>query len=305
MPAHLSPPLWMLRPTIRILRALPTRSVGASIGSSLDPLVYPGEVICAISAAESTGNLSSGLQRAVRYMENRDSLRKKMASALVYPLFVLALCASSVVMMMTVLMPAFSAMFDSMGVQLPLASRIVIGAGRWFPALLPLLILLAYCGIRLAVGDNGLKLPVIGKFRIAVLKQSFYQGMGEALTSGVGVYDSLKAASENSGCAWFNSKISAALEHVSGGSSVSEALKGTGIFDELIVSVISAGERSSSLDRVFCQLASVQNEEIQSGIKTFTSLLEPVSTLATGLVVGIIVLAMFLPLIRLVGALGG
>jgi len=103
----------------------------------------------------------------------------------------------------------------------------------------------------------------------------------------------------------FKDKLSSSIKAVSEGEPLSEALRMSGLFDDTALSLISAGERSSSLDKVFSQLSIMYEEEIESGLKTFTNLIEPASTLATGLVVGIIVFAMFMPIIKLISVLGG
>jgi type IV pilus assembly protein PilC len=155
------------------------------------------------------------------------------------------------------------------------------------------------------MGDKGLKFPVIGKFRRKLILSSFFQAMAQSLSSGMNVINSLDLSLKAVGSKDCRQILSAASVSVTEGTALSDAFKASGLFDETVLSLVSAGEQSSSLGNVFSQLADMYEEEIESGLKTFSSLVEPVSTLATGVVVGIIIFAMFMPIIKLISVLGG
>ncbi len=278
---------------------------GGSLSDALDKDVFPHAVTAMISVSEKSGDLSAGLSRACRYLEKKDVFRKKIAGALVYPAFVLALCCASLFILVSVLLPSFAAIFRSAGISLPPLSRFILDSGRFFPLAAVLLAFLVYFGIRYSMGDGGFRLPLIGKFRSKLVLASFYGSMAESLASGMSIMDSLSLSAGSMKSMLYKEKLAAAGRMVSEGNPLSESLYGTGSFDETDISLLSAGERSSSLDKVFSQLARLHEEDIESGLKTFSGLIEPASTLATGVVVGIIVFAMFMPIIKLISVLGG
>jgi type II secretory pathway component PulF len=278
---------------------------GGSFSGALEADVFPPAVIGIVSVAENSGSLSTGLARACRYLEKKDSFRKKIIGALIYPAFVMLLCCASLFILMSVLLPSFAGIFQSIGVALPPISRFILDSGRFFPLMSAVIAIMLYCSIRYLFSDKGFKFPVIGKFRSKLVAASFFSSMAEALSSGMNLLDSLSLSTGLVNSALFKEKLLASNKLVSEGNALSESLNSTGLFDETAISLISAGEHSSSLDKVFAQLADLYEEETENGLKMFSSLVEPASTLATGLVVGVIVFAMFMPIIKLISVLGG
>ncbi|MFH1710478.1 MAG: type II secretion system F family protein [bacterium] len=278
---------------------------GGLLSAALDADVFPPAVIGIISVSERSGKLSSGLSRACQYLEKKEAFKKKVVGALLYPAFVLAFCCVSIFILASVLLPSFAGIFQAAGATLPPLSRFILNAGEYLPLTAVALLILSYFAVRYAASDAGFKVPVIGRFRSKLVLASFFNSMAASLSSGISVVDSLALSSNLTGSEYYKEKLLASLKAVSDGNALSESLHGTGLFDETPLSLISVGERSSSLDKVFSQLSNLYEEEIENALKTFSSLVEPVSTLATGLVVGIIVFAMFMPIIKLIGVLGG
>jgi type IV pilus assembly protein PilC len=278
---------------------------GGSFSGALETDVFPPAVIGIISVAESSGSLSTGLARACGYLEKKDSFRKKIIGALIYPAFVFLLCCASLIILMSVLLPSFAGIYRSVGVALPPISRFILDLGGFFPLMTAIFIILLYFLIRYLFSDRGFKFPVIGRFRAKLVMASFFNSMAESLSSGMSLLDSLSLSTGLVNSVLFKEKLLASNKQVSEGNALSESLNNTGLFEETAISLISAGEHSSSLDKVFSQLAGLYEEETENSLKTFSSLVEPASTLATGLVVGFIVFAMFMPIIKLINVLGG
>ncbi len=278
---------------------------GGSLSGALDANVFPPAVKAMISVSERNGALPAGLARACRYMEKKDAFKKKIIGALVYPAFVLVLCCASFFILVSVLLPSFAGIFQSMGATLPPLSRFILDSGKFLPLMAVLSVILFYCAFRCSIGDGGFRVPVVGKFRSKLILASFFISMAESLSSGMNLMDSLSLSTGLVNSKLYREKLANCGRMVSEGNALSESLNNTGLFDETDLSLISAGEHSSSLDKVFFQLSNLYEEDIENGLKTFSSLVEPASTLATGLVVGIIVFAMFMPIIKLISVLGG
>lgn len=278
---------------------------GGSLSGALDANVFPPAVIGMISVSERNGALSAGLSRACRYMEKKDAFKKKIIGALMYPAFVLVLCCASLFILVSVLLPSFAGIFQSMGTTLPPLCRFILDSGKFLPLIAVLSIVLFYYAFKCSMGDGGFRFPVIGKFRSKLILASFFSSMAESLSSGMNIMDSLVLSTSLVNSGLYREKLAYCGKMVSEGNALSESLYNTGLFDDTDLSLISAGERSSSLDKVFFQLSNLYEGDIENSLKTFSNLVEPASTLATGLVVGIIVFAMFMPIIKLITVLGG
>jgi len=278
---------------------------GSPLSDALDPAFFPPSVIAIIRIGERNGDLASGLARACEYMQKKDSFRKKLVASLMYPAFVLVLCAAAMVILVSVLLPAFAGIFNSIGVPLPPISRFILDSSRFMPLFSALFVMALIFTARYLMSDRGLKLPMIGNFRKKVLLASFFHAMEGSLSSGMNIIDSLELSAGVMNSKMYTSGLLSVSKAVSEGHSLSGALEGSGLFNGTATSLVSAGEQASSLDKVFHQLSVLYEEEIDSNLKTFSSLVEPISTLATGLVVGIIVFAMFMPIIKLISVLGG
>jgi type IV pilus assembly protein PilC len=278
---------------------------GSSFSDSLDPSAFPPSAVAMIRVGERSGNLAEGIARACEHMEKGNSFRKKLIGSLIYPAFVLSLCAAAIIILTSVLLPSFSGIFGSLGVSLPPLSRFIMTLAGQMPLVLVLVSVSLGLTTKYLISDRGLKFPVIGHFRKKLMLASYFRAMAESLTAGMNIIDSLELAASVVGSKLYRDKLLSVSASVTDGQALSEAFKLGGSFDETVLSLVSAGEQASSLDKVFGQLAALYEEEIENSLKTFSSLVEPAATLATGLVVGIIVFAMFLPIIKLISVLGG
>ncbi len=278
---------------------------GSPLSLSISGLGFPTAVIGMIAAGEKNGTLSSSVSAACRYLEKRDSFRKKIVGSLIYPSFVLVLCGVSIIILMSLLLPTFTSIFDGLGVSLPLVTRLMIRTAGYSRYIGIAVLITAYFSFKHVTGDGGLNLPVIGAFRKKMMAASFFSSMAGSLSAGMSVIDSLKLSADLIESREMRSRLAAAVKAVSDGGTLSGSLSSTSIFDETALSLVSAGEASSSLERVFSQLSFLYEEEIEGALKTMSGMIEPISTLACGVVVGIIVFAMFMPIIKLVSVLGG
>jgi type II secretory pathway component PulF len=277
---------------------------GGPFSAALDADIFPPSVIGILSVSEKSGALPMGLKKACQYMEKNESFKKKIAGSLVYPAFVLILCFVSLFVLVSVLLPSFAGIFRSMGIELPFISRFILDSGKFIPLFTIILAILAYLAFRYIMSDKGFRFPVVGGMRSKMIAASFFSSMGESLSSGMSLIDSLTLSAGLVNSVMCREKLEGCIKLVYDGNSLSESLQTAGLFDGTDISLISAGQLSSSLDRVFAQLAEMRSEEIENDLKTFSGLVEPISTLATGLVVGAIIFAMFMPILKLISALG-
>jgi type IV pilus assembly protein PilC len=241
----------------------------------------------------------------LKYVENKDQLKKRVISSLIYPAFILILCFAALLMMTMILVPALTSVFNSMNVQLPLISRALI----WITSHLPIIILIvsicSYALFKYSASDKGLDMPVIGGFRRKLIYASLFKTLSTSLSAGLNIIESIEIAASTSASDLIKSKLSAIKKDVLEGSSLSESMKKSGLFEEHQISMMSAGEQASSVDKISEQIAGSIEESINNDIKIGLSLVEPLFTLITGVVVGIIVFGMFMPIMKLMTVLGG
>lgn len=278
---------------------------GGAFADSIDPSTLSPRVLALIRAGEKTGDLAGAVSRACASIERSASFSKKMVASLAYPAFVMAAALASIAIAGSIMLPSFSGILGGMGVQLPPLSRFLLFVFRNMPLLLVVAAFLAGGLIRFIFSDPGLRLPLIGKLRLKIFLSSFYRSMSEMLHAGSGMIESLEVSSASVSSRRLREIILRARDKVAEGSSLAASLASSGSMEDTDIYLISAGESSSSLDRVFDQLADRSEEEIENGLKFMTGLIEPMSTLAVGFVVAIIVLGMFMPIIKLIGAFGG
>jgi len=279
-------------------------NTGRSFAEALDRKHFPSAVINIITVGEKSGNISGALARACQYMAKKDTMRSKLISALIYPAFILFLCIASLFILVSLLLPTFSGIFNGLGVKLPFLSSVILASSGFMPAIAVIFSLIIYYLIRYIASDRGFNFPVAGRFRQKLVAASFLRSMSGSLSAGLNIIDSMQLSKSVLGSKLFEDRLSAALNMVIEGSTLSFSLGSTDLFSDTDISLISAGEQASSLDRVFDQLAQYYEEEIENNVKIFSSLVEPISTLATGVVVGVIVFAMFMPIIKLISVLG-
>jgi type IV pilus assembly protein PilC len=277
---------------------------GASFSGELDPKIFTPVAVSMILVGENNGNLSGGITKACQYLEKRDSFNKKLIGSLIYPAFVLMLCGAAIFILVSILLPSFAGIFNGLGIQLPPLSRFILDLARYMPLITVITSIFIYYALKYLLSDKGLSFPVVGRFRSKLLAASFFQAMSGSISSGMNIVESLQLSSGVINSRSYKEKLNLAISSIIEGNTLSNSLNSIGLFDETVISLISAGEQSSSLDKVFAQLSRIYEEEIENSTKTFSSLVEPISTLATGLVVGIIVFAMFMPIIKLISVLG-
>jgi type II secretory pathway component PulF len=278
---------------------------GLGLSAALEGSQFPALALSIVRVGERTGNLAESLALALKYVENKDQLKKRVISSLIYPAFILILCFAALLMMTMILVPALTSVFNSMNVQLPLISRALI----WITSHLPIIILIvsicSYALFKYSASDKGLDMPVIGGFRRKLIYASLFKTLSTSLSAGLNIIESIEIAASTSASDLIKSKLSAIKKDVLEGSSLSESMKKSGLFEEHQISMMSAGEQASSVDKISEQIAGSIEESINNDIKIGLSLVEPLFTLITGVVVGIIVFGMFMPIMKLMTVLGG
>ncbi len=265
-----------------------------------------------LEAGESGGVLDVVLQRLSAYIEKAAALKRKVKSAMVYPITIISVAALVVIFMMTFIIPTFAAMFKGLGAELPLPTKIVLWMSD-FTRKWVLVIGVAFAGMvymlkKYYATDNGsmaidtlmLKFPVIGMLIRKVAVARFTRTLGTLISSGVPILEGLRITARSAGNRVVEKAVMQARAAVSGGRTLADPLRNTPVFPPMVLHMISVGETTGALDAMLSKIADFYDDEVDSAVSALTSLLEPLMIVFLGVVVGGLVVAMYLPIFRLV-----
>lgn len=280
------------------------------------PGVFPPLFIGMVRAGEVGGLLDEILKRLAEFLEKQDRFRSRVRAALMYPLFVMGIALTVLVILMAFVVPTFVKMFGELGGALPLPTQILITTStvirRWWPVLAAGLVLTAVAArvalrvpvVRFVVDRWLLRAPVVGRLIHQVAVARFARTLGTLLTSGVPILKALEVVQETVG----NLVIRRALEQVhrglKEGNSVAGPLEASGVFEPIVVRMVAVGEETGSLDKMLTKIGESFEEEVDIAVTGLTALLEPLLIVFLGLVVGFIVISMFLPMFSLAKLIG-
>jgi len=287
---------------------------GATLAESLrkHPRTFDDLYTNMVEVGETGGILDVVLQRLAVYIEKAASLKRKIKSAMVYPASIIGVALLVIIFMLTFVIPTFAAMFKDLGADLPLPTQIVIGLSNFVRGYL-WLIGLALGGGLFALRsyyrtENGrstidallLKLPVFGLLVRKVAVARFTRTLGTLVQSGVPILEALRITATTAGNKVVERAVLQCRASVTEGKTVAEPLKISGVFPPMVTQMISVGEQTGALDAMLSKVADFYDDEVDTAVATLTSLLEPMMIVFLGVVVGGLVVAMYLPIFKLV-----
>ena len=268
-----------------------------------------------VAAGEAGGILDTIFQRLSMYIEKNVKLKRAVQSAMVYPIAVVVIASGVITLILWKVVPMFTELFASMGVDLPLPTRIVIGASRFvgsyglFIAIgLVILSFLFRAYYRTPKGRymaDGLilKAPVFGPLLRKIAVARFTQTMATLIASGVPILDCLDITARTSGNAIIEEAILNVKKAISEGRTIVDPLKESGVFPSMVVSMIGVGEQAGALETMLTKIATFYEEEVDAAVGDLMTALEPMIIVILGTTVGGIVISMYMPIFTLVGQL--
>lgn len=277
---------------------------------AMTPDCFPGLFVASVRACETTGNLTEGLQRYSLYLEQIDILRNKIVSASIYPSIVLAFGGLVLAFLLGYVVPRFSKIYESRSAELSLPSEILMVIGQTVDRhglillitmailLLLLAILLSQSSIQGKIMALIARLPKLGE-RIRMYHLSrFYRTLSMLLRSGIAVVPSLSLISELLG-ETLKPNVEQTKQLVTDGQSFTKAMQMTGLTTPVAERLFNVGEKSGRLDTMMEQAANFHEDEMLRFVDAFTKVFEPILMALIGLVIGVIVLLMYLPIFEL------
>jgi len=268
-----------------------------------------------IAAGEAGGILDTILKRLATYIEKAVKLKSQVKGAMVYPVAVIGIAGIVIAVILWKVIPTFAAMFEGLGAQLPLPTRIVIFMSNWFVRLLPFLVIFSVAFVFLfkryysthagkrVVDRIILRLPILGVLMQKIAVARFCRTLATLISSGVPILDGLEITARTAGNSIIEDAIMAVRKAVEGGLTLAQPLKESGVFPNMVVQMIGVGEQTGALDAMLSKIAEFYEEEVDQAVANLLTLMEPVMILFLGTTVGGIVISMYLPLFDLISKL--
>ena len=265
-----------------------------------------------IAAGEAGGILDAILKRLAGYIEKNVRLKGQVKSAMIYPVAVIVIAIVVVAAILWKVIPTFTALFQGLGAQLPLPTRIVIAASDGIVAygwMILVGIAVVVFGVRRyyatgagrhTIDGTLLKTPVLGPILRKVAVARFSRTLSTLIASGVPILDGLDITARTAGNAVVEDAIQATRTGIERGETIASPLRDTKVFPAMVVQMISVGETTGALDTMLAKIADFYEEEVDTAVAGLLTLMEPVMIAFLGLVVGGIVIAMYLPIFDLI-----
>ncbi len=290
---------------------------GQNLSESLvkHPKVFPSLYVDLMRVAELTGNLEATLEELAGYLRRDMNTVRRVRTAMIYPAVILVVATAVVIILVFFALPAFVKIFAEFRVQLPLSTRILIGIvafsrawGLLIGAVLALLALALVIGLRTQRGLYAkdvisLKVPIMGPIVLSAVLNRFSRTLAMVLKAGVPLGQTFDAVIAGTGNKVFQRGLGTVKEQMTGGEGFAGPLLRTHLFPPMLTQMVRVGEETGTLDTYLEQAADFYEEELDYRIRAMTSLIEPVMTVAVGLVVGFIAVSLISAMYGLVGAL--
>ncbi len=284
------------------------------------PKIFNKLYINMVKAGELGGVLEIVLNRLAEYQEKAQKLKNKIVAAMVYPIIVMFIALAIMVFLMLVIVPRFEKIFQDMlgdANKLPGLTKMVIGFSRWMGdnvlylgagALLIFIgwkVFSATANGRRTIDKIKLKLPLFGDVQRKTAISRFTRTLGTLVTSGVPILQALNITRETAGNTIVSDAITKVHDAVKEGESMVGPLESSNVFPPMVISMVDVGEETGQLPEMLLKIADVYEDEVDNSVSALTSMLEPLMIVILALVVGVIVMALFLPLIEVIKGLSG
>ncbi|MEZ4754738.1 MAG: type II secretion system inner membrane protein GspF [Bdellovibrionota bacterium] len=292
---------------------------GSDLASALAafPKSFPRLYVNMVKAGEASGTLDAVMDNLADYLESQLELRRKVRSALTYPILMLAFSGLVTMVLFIFVVPKVVEIFEKQGASLPLPTRIMLGISYFLRDYWYILVILVF-GIvylfrwyykqpegRSKVDGLLLRLPIFGPLYTKIATSRVARTLSTLLSSGVGLLAGLDISKNIVGNIHVTAAIDNAKEGVREGRSLARELASSGIFPNMLSHMIAVGEKSGELENMLQKASSAYESDVNSTLSGLTSLLEPLMMIIVGGVVLCIVIAVLLPMADLINVIGG
>lgn len=292
---------------------------GSTLADALSkhPAVFGDLFVNMVEAGEAGGVLDVILGRLATYLEKMNNLKRKVKSAMAYPAVVLVVTIAATVFMLVFIIPTFAKLYSDFGGDLPGPTKIVMTLSR-FVTTRWWLILGVVFGLGFGIkkyhdtksGKKNidrllLKIPILGQVLLKSSIARFTRTLGTLVSSGVPILEGLEITGKAAGNSVVKDAVMKTRASISSGQTIAGPLRDSEIFPPMVVQMISVGEETGALDEMLSKIADFYDEEVDAAVDTMTSVIEPVMIVLMGGIVGGMLVAMYLPMFKLVSVIMG
>ena len=273
------------------------------------PRLYPAT----LKAGERSGELESVIRRFIRYMKLLLDARRRVISAMVYPAVLVCTSVAMIVIMAIYVVPKFMGFFEELDAELPLITRIVLGASRFLTGNWPvILIVLAGSLIflrswgrtpsgRVAIDHVKIRVPFMGPVLHRFALAEFCRSLATLLSGGIPLVPAFEIAVASVGNSYVRDQIEPNIQMVREGKPFHEALERSDIFTDMSIDMVKVGEATGSLDDMLTNVSDFLDEQIETRMQRLLSLVEPLMLVFMGIIIAILLIAIYLPMFSMLG----
>jgi type IV pilus assembly protein PilC len=281
------------------------------------PRVFNQFFLSMVKAGEASGMLDTILDQVATYLEKSASIRRKVKAATMYPAVVTVVAVLIMILIMWKVVPVFEEIFSDLGEELPLLTQVVVAISRfirdrWYVGIAGVIgfyILFIQWGKtkggRKAIDTWKLKMPVFGPLLLKVAIAKFTRSLGTLMRAGVNILGALEIVAKTASNVVIEEAIMNTKLSIQGGDSITKPLVESGVFPPMVTRMIEVGEKTGALENMLHKVAEYYEDQVDTAVAGLTSLIEPLLIVGLGISIGTIVIAMFLPLIKMIESVSG
>ncbi|RUO80139.1 MSHA biogenesis protein MshG [Idiomarina tyrosinivorans] len=279
--------------------------------------VFPRLIIAIVHVGENTGQLEQSFQQLAEYLEKEQDTRKRIKAATRYPSFVVIALVIAMFVLNLFVIPTFAKMFDQFGVDLPWATRVLIGTSTFFVSYWPLLLLALVAGVwgirsyivsplgRVVWDRLKLRVPAVGSILERSMLARFARSFAVMVAAGVPLTQALSLVAEAVDNAWMERKILDMRRGIERGENLSRVSRQSDLFTPLVMQMVVVGEETGRLDDLLLEVAGYYEREVDYDLKTLTARIEPMLIAGVAVMVLILALGIFMPMWDMMSAYQG
>jgi type IV pilus assembly protein PilC len=290
---------------------------GSTLADALarHPSVFNDLFVNMVEAGEAGGVLDVILARLATYLEKMNALKRKIKGAMMYPAVIFFVTVAASAFMLIFIIPTFAKMYADFGSDLPALTRMVMGlsnllTGYWW--LILGILAVAFVALKRTYASKGgkaaidrllLQVPVLGPVMLKAGIARFTRTLGTLVSSGVPILEGLEITGKAAGNMVIKDAVMKTRSSISSGQTIAGPLRESHVFPPMVVQMISVGEETGALDEMLSKVADFYDDEVDAAVDAMTSVLEPIMIVVMGGVVGVMLIAMYLPIFKLVSVI--
>ncbi|MFL5914453.1 MAG: type II secretion system F family protein [Gaiellaceae bacterium] len=281
------------------------------------PKVFSELYVSMVQAGEASGMLDNVLDRVADQIEKETKLKRRVKGAMIYPTVVFTFATLVLVAMLMFIVPIFAKIFTELHGQLPFLTRVVVSASdllrqRWY-IIFPLVGFMVWGTLRYKKSESGrqkwdrikLRIPLkIGEVVLKITMARLLRTLATLVAAGVDIIKALEIAGSTAGNWVVEQALTEARIKVQEGVPIAEPLTNDPLFPPMVSQMVKIGEETGELEKMLSKIADFYEDEVDSAIQSLTSIIEPIMMIGVGMMVGVIIIAMYLPMFKMMQLIG-